>query len=249
MSRPRVIASIEARMGSSRLPGKVLMPILGQPALARMVARLRRCQSLDGIVVATSTAPGDDILAAWCAENAVHCWRGSEDDVLQRVVDAQRAMAAEIVVELTGDCPVIDPVIVDLAVETFLAHDVTLVTNTGPGTAWPNGTDVQVFRLSDLAAVAAAVDDPAVREHVSLYFYEHPERYTLLRLLPLRHWVLPGCRVVLDYPEDMAFLEVLHQRLAPTHGDRFGLEDMAALLRQEPELMRLNAHCQDKPVR
>lgn len=247
-AKPRVVASIEARMGSSRLPGKVLADLCGRPALSRLVSRLRRATLLDDIVLATSTSPADDALEAWARSEGLSCHRGSEDDVLRRVVEAQTAMRADLVVEVTGDCPLLDPEIIDLGVATFLENDCDVATNVRkPG--WPMGADVQVFRLADLAEVERTVADPAVREHVSLYFYEHPERYRIIHLMPPARWRDPGLRLQLDYPEDLEFLRRVWPRLESLHGETFGLEEIMALLRREPELTEINRHREEKSAR
>jgi len=245
---PRIIASIEARMGSSRLPGKVLADVGGVPALTRVVRRLRRCKTLDGIVLATSTAPADDALVQWGRAEDVPTFRGSEDDVLQRVVGAQRAQGADLVVEVTGDCTMLDPEVIDLGVQSFRENDCDVVTNARKA-SYPMGADVQVFRLSDLAHVEATISDPAVREHVSLYFYEHPDLYRIIHLLAPPRWARPELRLQLDYPEDLRFIREVYARLEPTFGDGFGIEEILALLRREPALAKINAHCHERPVR
>jgi spore coat polysaccharide biosynthesis protein SpsF len=248
-TRPRVVASIEARMGSSRLPGKVLMNINGKPAIQRLVDRLRLCRSLDDIVVATTVNKSDDALAKWCADYGVACFRGSEEDVLNRVVEANRFMRSDLIVEITGDCPLTDPQIVDLGVETFLAHSADVVSNCGSSLTWPMGQYVQVFPLELLADVDRLVDDAAVHEHVSLYFYEHPEKYKLIELLSPQRWQEPGWRMQLDYQEDLNFQNEVYARLEPVHGGGFGIEEVVALLRREPELVAINSHCQEKSAR
>lgn len=247
-ARPRIIASIEARMGSSRLPGKVLAEIAGRPALGWLAARLRHCRRLDGMVLATSTAPADDALEAWARGEGLPCHRGSEDDVLQRVVDAQASQGSDIVVEVSGDTPLADPGIIDWAVETFLANDADVVSTTTHA-SWPQGIDAQVFRLKDLAWVAREIRDPAVREHVSLYFYEHPECYHLLHLPAPPAWRAPEQRLQLDYPEDLAVIRGIVERLAPVHGEAFGIEAILALRRAEPGLFALNAGCRERAAR
>lgn len=249
MTRPRVVASIEARMGSSRLPGKVLMDIHGQPALWRLADRLRQCKFLDDVVVATSISPLDDVLADWCSERGISCFRGSEDDVLHRVVEAQKFMKSEIVVEITGDCPLTDPAIVDLGVETFLAHDADVVTNCGQNLSWPMGQYVQVFPLALLDEVDRTIDDAAVHEHVSLYFYEHPERYRVIELLAPNRWREPSWRMQLDYAEDLAFQNAVYAALEPKHGPYFGVEETVAFLRAHPEINSMNVHCEEKAAR
>lgn len=235
-------------MGSSRLPGKVLMDVGGVPALGRLVRRLRRAETLDAVVLATSTSPADDALAAWAAAEGLPVHRGSEDDVLLRVVEAQRGMNSEVVVEVTGDCTLLDPELVDMGVRTFLGNDCDVVHNVRD-LSFPMGMDVQVFRLRDLEEVERTVRDPAVREHVSLHFYEHPERYRAIQLFAPRRWHAPDFRFQLDYPEDLRFIREVYARLEPEHGDAFGIEEIMALLRARPELVEINRHCEEKAAR
>lgn len=244
----RVVASVEARMGSSRLPGKVLMDLGGKPALARLIDRLRQCRMVDDIVLATSTAPGDDVLAQWGQGYGVRVHRGSEDDVLQRVVDAQRSAGSTLTVEITGDCPLLDPELVDLGIGSFLANDCDVVCNVRLP-SYPQGADVQVFRTDALADVAATISDPAVREHVSLYFYEHPELYRVIHLMAPASSQAPDLRLQLDYPEDLAFIRAVYARLEPELGPYFPVPAILDLLAREPELARINAHCEEKAVR
>lgn len=244
----RVVASIEARMRSSRLPGKVLADIAGTPLLGWMVERLRRTRSVDAVVIATSTGPTDDAVASWAEGAGVTCHRGSEEDVLDRVVQAQRGQASDIVVELCGDCPLIDPALVDRAVEAFRAGAGDIVTS-----AWhqsyPQGTEVQVFGLADLEEVARTVSDPAVREHVSLYFYEHPERYRRVDLQAPAGLRRPDYRLQVDYPEDLELNRSIHATLLARTGRTFGLPEVVALLDADPALAALNADCEERAAR
>lgn len=245
---PRIIASIEARMASSRFPGKMLVDIHGQPALTRLVNRLKRCRMLDGIILATSTSPTDDALEAWARAYGIACHRGSEGDVLQRVVEAHKKMQTEIVVEITGDCILLDPELIDMGIETFLENDCDVVANVRK-LSYPMGMDVQVFRLEGLVEVEQTVTDPAVREHVSLYFYEHPERYRIFNFFAPARWHGPEYRFQLDYPEDRRFITEIYRRLEPDYGDNFGIEEIMTLLRQEPHLVEINRHCVEKAAR
>lgn len=244
----KVVASIEARMGSTRLPGKVLMDIEGQPALQRLITRLKKCRCLDDIVLATSTSPADDPLANWAKSLGLPCYRGSEDDVLQRVVDAQLMMNSDVVVEVTGDCPLLDSEIVDLGIETFLANDCDVVTNTRVA-SYPQGADVQVFRTDALAYIAKNINDPAVREHVSLYFYENPSLYRVIHLIAPLEQRAPNVRLQLDYAEDLKFLREVYRYLEFRHGPSFGVTKVLELLRKSPEIALINAGCEEKPVR
>jgi spore coat polysaccharide biosynthesis protein SpsF len=248
-ARGRVVASIEARMGSSRLPGKMLKDVFGKPALSRLLDRLRQCKLLDDIVVATTTAPADDALEQWAKREKVSFFRGSEEDVLQRVVRAQEMMNTDIVVEITGDCILVDPAIIDMGVETYFANDCDIVSTDGSLPNWPLGQCVQVFSLAALQWVEKMVTDVAVREHVSLYFYEHPERYRLVQMIAPRRWQGPEIRTQLDYPEDIVFINAVYGRLETIHGSCFGIEPLMNLLREEPSLLSINAHCQEKMAR
>ncbi len=235
-------------MTSSRLPGKVLMDVAGAPALTRLLRRLRQCTTLDDIVLATTVNATDDVLVAWAQREGVACFRGSEDDVLGRVVGAHEYVGSDVIVEINGDCILTDPQIVDMGVRTFAENDCDVVSNCRkPG--YPTGICVQVFRLTDLREVSRTIDDPAVREHVSLYFYEHPERYRLIHLLPPERWHAPDCRTQLDYAEDLAFITAVYERLGPRYGDTFGVEELMALLRAEPALRDINRTCQERPAR
>lgn len=246
---PRTVASIEARMGSSRLPGKVLADIAGKPALTRLLERLRHCRTIDDIVLATTKSEGDDVLENWARENRVLCYRGSDEDVLNRVVNAHRLTGSDIVVEVTGDCPLLDPEIIDMGVATYLANRCDVVDNVSTIT-YPQGIDVQVYALSLLEDVERRIDDPAVREHVSLYFYENPDQYRLLTLVAPARWRAPDLRFQLDYPEDLTFIRTVYERLEPRFGGvGFGVGEIIDLLDREPPLRDINAHCVEKSPR
>lgn len=245
---PKVIASIEARMGSSRFPGKVLADINGEPALTRLARRLKSCKTLDDVVLATSVAPADDALESWAKMENVQYYRGSEEDVILRVVEAHRMMGSDIVVEVTGDCTLLDPDLIDMGVRTFFENDCDVVANVSK-LSFPMGEDIQVFRFKDLEVVEQNIKDAAVREHVSLYFYEHPERYRIIHLFAPARWYAPDYRFQLDYPEDHRFITEVYKRLQPKFGDLFGIEEIMALIRQQPELLEINRHCVEKPVR
>jgi len=235
-------------MGSSRFPGKVLADIHGKPALSRLLERLRVCRMLDDIVIATSVDRTDDAIEAWAKSEGVAVYRGSEDDVLQRVVEAQRSRGADTVVEITGDATLTDPAIVDLAVETYRTNDCDVVS-----TAWmksyPIGIDAQVFPLAVLDEVARTVCDAPVREHVSLYFYENPERYRIINLTAPVAAREPELRLTLDYREDQTMLTAIFAELEPQHGGCFGVAEVVSLLRASPDLLGQTQSLAIKAVR
>lgn len=237
-----VIASIEARMGSSRLPGKVLADICGKSALSRLLARLRSCRELDGIVLATSSSAGDDVLEEWAEMEGLPCYRGSEGDVLLRVVEAQKRMESDVVVEICGDMTLLDPRLIDEGVRVFVDGDYDVVTTTRKP-SYPIGVDALVFSLESLSWVCDNIKDSEVREHVSLYFFQHPEKYRIRDLKAPAHLEAPDYRFVLDYPEDLEFMRAVFQRLAPHNGDLFSLEKVLDLLKKEPDLLNFNRDC------
>lgn len=241
---PRVIASIEARMGSSRLPGKVLADIQGKPALSRLLERLNRCESLDGIILATSVHPNDNAIVAWAVSQGIHFHRGSEEDVLQRVVEAHRKMRSDVVVEICGDMTLLDPELIDLGVETFLANECDVVTTTCKPT-YPVGADVLVCKLSDLEWVEGHVRDPLMHEHVALYLLRHPERYRVIHLVAPKELRSPELRLVLDYPEDLEFIRTVYRHLEPLHGEAFGIREILHLIEKNPSLGKISSHLQE----
>lgn len=244
----KIAASIEARMGSSRLPGKVLREIHGVPALTRLVRRLRRSKEIHEIVLATTISSKDDALEAWAKKENVKCFRGSEEDVLGRVCAAHAMLGSDIIVEVTGDAVLLDPCVIDAGIKTYKEKNVDVVTNVWqPG--YPQGIDVQVFSRALLQDVADRISDPAVREHVSLYFYENPDRYKIHHMLPPKHLNRPNLRTQLDYEEDYHFISAVYSHLEPQYGDAFGIEEVISLLNEHPEIWDLNRNREEKGVR
>lgn len=243
----KVTAIIEARMKSTRLPGKNLRPILGRPMLEMLIERLKRCRMLDGIVVATTPDVTDDVIEVLCGKLGVSCFRGSMEDVLDRVLRAAQSVDADVIVEITGDCPLTDPGIVDQAVEFFLGNKYDYVSNVLQLT-YPLGIAVQVFPVKVLEEVSRLTQDPADREHVSLYIYEHPERYALHNIesgLPEKY---RNYRLTVDTSEDFALICAIFEALYPDK-PAFDLGDMLAFLDSNPALLELNRGIQQRFVR
>lgn len=236
---PRTVATIEARMSSSRLPGKVLADLAGQPVLAVMVDRLGQVPELDAIVIATTANPSDDPVEELACEHGIGVWRGSEQDVMQRVLDAARHHDADIIVELTGDCPLIDPAIVSRVIARYRQGDADYVSN-ALRRSYPIGMDTQVFTTAILADAASRTDDPDDREHVSLYLYRNPERYRLANVAAPQALTRPDLRLTLDTAEDLTVLRAVHTALAP-EGPDYPLSRILAFLDDRPEIAAVNA--------
>jgi spore coat polysaccharide biosynthesis protein SpsF len=243
----KTAAIIEARMASTRLPGKVLLPVLGRPLLDHLIERLMRAGTLDQIIVATTTNATDDPVEALARDLGCGCFRGSEEDVLDRVLSAAHRFGVDLIAEITGDCPLMDPAIVDTLVETFRLNRYDYVSNV-IGRTYPRGMDAQVFPTAVLDEVARLTDDPVDHEHVSLYIYNHPERFSLHNVqsgLPERFHDL---RLTVDTPEDFQLIRTIFEELYPGKPD-FSLRDILDLFDRRPELAEINRHVQQKKVR
>jgi spore coat polysaccharide biosynthesis protein SpsF len=234
----KIVATIEARMTSSRLPGKVLLPVLGRPMLDHLLERLRAVPSIDEIVVATTTNATDDVLAAFAESAGVRVFRGSEDDVMTRVIGAADSASADVVVEITGDCPIIDPEIVEQTIQMFLHHDADYVSNADVR-SYPDGMDAQVFRLDTLKRSAAMTNDELDHEHVTLHIRNHPELFRKVHLVapPSLWW--PELGLTLDEGADYRLLSRIIETLAPGN-PCFGCGETLKLLRQNPDWVEIN---------
>lgn len=242
----RVVASIEARMGSSRLPGKVLHDLNGLTVLSRLINRLQHSSLITDIVIATTTKKNDDSIQKWADVNNIACFRGSEDDVLDRVVRAQESLNSDIIVEITGDCPLLDPYELDKGIEIFLRSTFDVVTNVRQP-SYPQGVDVQVFSYELLKYVADNINDRAVREHVSLYFYENPTQYSIYHMCAPPDICRPELRLQLDYTEDLALLNCIYSFFGDNSS--FTTKDVINYLDNNPALLDINKSCQEMPTR
>ncbi|HVN25593.1 MAG TPA: glycosyltransferase family protein [Syntrophorhabdales bacterium] len=235
MSRDKVKAIVQARMGSTRLPGKILKPLAGKPALWHVVNRLKRAGSLKEVVVATTTSPEDDVVVSYCEEHGIKWFRGSENDVLDRYYQAAKEFGADPIVRITADCPVIDPQIVDEVVEGFFAggYDVYAM-----GGEFPDGLDCECFSFAVIEDTWKYAVLPSEREHVGVYPGKHKEKYRVgsyTKFTGLAHH-----RWTLDEEADLHFLQELYERL-DRPGSCFGTREILVLLDREPELMAINS--------
>jgi spore coat polysaccharide biosynthesis protein SpsF len=204
-----------------------------------MIERVSRVPVLDGIIVATTENTADDSIVALARRLGVGWYRGSEDDVLSRVLEAAGSQNADVIVELTGDCPLIDPDVIAETIETYLVSDADYVSNILERT-YPIGMDTQVFATNALADVARRTEDPLHREHVSLFFYRHPEIYRLKNVAAQKSLARPNQRLTLDTTEDLALIRTVFEGLYPDKPD-FGLGNILAFLDSQPEIAKLNS--------
>ncbi|HXS91820.1 MAG TPA: glycosyltransferase family protein [Steroidobacteraceae bacterium] len=237
---------VQARMGSTRLPGKVLKPIAGRPMFAYQLERLRRVRGVQRIVVATTTAPADDRIVEFCAGEGVACTRGSEQDVLLRYFEAATACAASSVVRVTSDCPLLDPDVVEQALDTFRERQPCDYVSNMLEPTWPYGMAVEVCSMDALTQAHREAREPAEREHVTPFIYWRPTRFRLQSLT--RTPDLSHHRWTVDTPEDFELVSRIITTLYPRE-PQFRLDDVLALLAANPSWEHLNAHVQQKSVR
>jgi spore coat polysaccharide biosynthesis protein SpsF len=234
-----VNASIEARMTSSRLPGKVLMKAGGKPLLQILLERLKTCKSLNQIIVATTINAQDNPIVELCEKLEVPYLRGSEDNVLERVVRAHQKIDTDIIVEITGDCPLMDPALVDNAVEIFKKSypEHKYVSNTGVNPTVPNGFDIQIFKLKDLEDVLQ-VPSFAEREHVSCRFYDpkYSKKYNPLSITGPEGSRRPELFATLDYKEDFELIKKCYEDLSQKKD--FGILDVINWIDRNPSFQK-----------
>ncbi|MBN9088902.1 MAG: aldo/keto reductase [Reyranella sp.] len=236
-AKPVVLAVLQARMSSTRLPGKVLKPILGRPMLGRHIDRLKRSRMIDRLVVATSVDPSDDPIAAFCAAEGIGCHRGSLHDVLARYEGAARDNdPVDHIVRLTGDCPLADPEVIDRTIEMHVAGQYDYSSNTNPPT-YPDGLDTEVMTREALRLMAVEAATAHQREHVTSFLYTQPERFRLGKLhndtdQSLMRWTV-------DTPDDFHMVDAVYRELLPVN-ERFGSADILALLERRPDIAAIN---------
>ena len=243
----KIVATIEARFASTRLLGKTLLEICGKPTLELLIERLKRSKFIDEIVVATTVNSDCDPIEGLAKRLEVGCFRGSEDDVLDRVLQAAKYYKADIIVEMTGDETLIDPKIVDRVIDFYLKNDFDYVSNI-LDRRYPRGLDTQVFAVSILEEVSKLTNDPAERENVSLYIYEHPERYCLGSVRAPQELNHPDWRWTLDTQEDFRFLRIVYEALYPTKKD-FTSYDVLSFLEENSDVVEINRNIKQKQVR
>lgn len=240
----QVAIIVQARIGSTRLPGKVMMSVLGRPLLSFLLERLYHCKMAQTIMVATSTNPLDHSIVGFCEDQNVACFAGSEENVLERYVHAARACGADVIVRVTADCPLLDPSIVDRVIDTFISEfpHYDYVSNV-VHRSFARGMDVEVFSTSCLERIYKSADKEAEKEHVTLHILHHPEQYHIGSVTAERD--SSQYRLTVDTEEDYKLVKLILEELYPTH-PAFTLHDIIALLECHPEWVKINAHIEQK---
>lgn len=241
-----VVIIVQARMSSTRLPGKVMKTVLGKPLLGYLIDQLQRASKADKIVIATSTSAMEAPIVDYCVSRGVLCYRGSLNDVLDRYAKAAEEHRATTVVRICSDCPLMDPAVVDQVIGYYLDHqqDYDYVSNCLERT-YPRGQDVEVFSRQALTTAAREARLPEEREHVTPFFYRHPERFRLGSVKGKRDY--SSLRWVVDTPDDLALITQLLEAVV-SHQPQFGMQDVLEVLRRHPEWSEINAHVKQKEI-
>lgn len=239
-------AFIQARMGSTRLPGKILKPVLGKPLLEFLIERLSDSKEINEIVVLTTHATVDDPIVAFCKERKILYFRGSEDHVLDRYYQAALQRKPDGIVRITSDCPLIDPDVVDQLIKIYRNEypKFDYVSNALERT-FPRGLDAEVFSFDALKKAFQNAVYPEEFEHVTVYLYRHPELFKLKNVAHIPS--LSHQRWTVDTPEDFALIQLILENLYPIQ-PQFRLNDILELLSHHPEWIKLNAHIEQKKL-
>lgn len=243
--RFRVIAAIQTRMGSTRLPRKALRLILGKPLVQRIAERLSTCRELNGIALSTTKLPEDDALENLARRLGIPCIRGSETDLVSRLLLTARQLKADALVRITGDCPLVDSEIVDRLVRIYRKNpNIDYCTNVFPPT-FPDGLDAEIYPLAALEKLDLEIEDPLHREWFPAYVMRRPKKFSILNLSNPRN--LSHLRWTVDYPEDIRLVREIYKTLKSEKG-RFLMKDVLQLLQKRPRLNRINLHRVDTHI-
>lgn len=235
------LAILQARTSSSRLPGKVLKPVLGQPMILRQIERIRQARRIDRLILATSTDATDDVLIGVSKAQGVECGRGSLEDVLDRYYQVAQKLAPAHVVRLTADCPLLDPWVMDDTIAFHIEGGYDYTSNALDELTFPNGLDVEVVRFECLERAWREARLPSEREHVTPYFYNHRELFRLGSYCGKPN--LSHMRWTVDEPEDLEFVRRVYAALYPANPS-FRMCDVVTLMDREPALAAINSQFQ-----
>ena len=235
----KTVAIVQARMGSTRLPNKVLREIKGKPMLWYVINRLKFCKNISEVILATTQAQADDPIEGFARENGINYFRGSENDVLDRYYQCAKKYSVEVIVRITADCPLIDPEVVDKVVETFLDHenDCDYASNVLPPT-FPDGLDTEVFWFKSLEKAWNEAKYTSEREHVTSYIYKNPDKFKLLNVESNIDY--SDLRWTVDTENDFNFVKEVYEKIGKEN-EIFYMKDIIELIEVIPEIKAINS--------
>lgn len=238
----KAAAIIQARMGSTRLPGKVMHEIEGKPILWHVVNRVGLSKNINEVIIATTDSPQDDTIESYAKENGISYFRGSENDVLDRYYQCAKTYGVDIAVRITADCPLADPIVIDRVVGFFKEHqnEYDYVANVIPPT-FPDGLDTEVFSFNTLEKAWKEAKYTSEREHVTAYIYKNPDKFKLYNIT--NDSDCSGLRWTVDTENDLAFVREVYKRFGKDN-DIFYMDDVINLLNNNPELADINSGSQ-----
>jgi len=246
----RFVCIVQARMGSTRLPGKVMKKIMGETILYYIIERLKQSKLIDTILIATSRNQIDNVILEEAKRLNVDCFRGSEDDVLSRYYNAAQTYNAENIVRITGDCPLIDPKMIDEIIGFYLENnDLDLITNAGPiieKRTFPRGLDVEVLSFNVLKMAYENAKDDYQREHVTPYIYENSDKFRIFYYTAEGKMNRPDIRITIDTEEDFKLISKIIENYKNLN---FNSEEIVDFLDKNPELLMINQHVKQKKIR
>lgn len=241
---------IQARMGSARLPGKIMKNLMGHEILWHVVTRCFKAKKSDNVIIATTTNVEDDIIEKFCKENSFLYYRGSSDNVLERYYKTAKQFKADIVVRITSDCSLIDPSIIDICVDNFKKYKCDYISNVVPGErTFPRGLDVEVFSFSALEKAYQNASENYEKEHVTPYIWENKKNEFVIGSIikaPLEY--AKKYRLTVDYPEDFELMEKIYQEFYKK-GSIIDVKRVISYLTNHPEIVRINADCRQKELK
>jgi spore coat polysaccharide biosynthesis protein SpsF len=234
-----IIAVIQARMGSSRFPGKVLKKFDGKELLIRQIERVKNSKFIEKLIVATTQLARDDDIYNLCKNHDIECFRGSEGDVLSRFYECAKQYGASTVIRLTGDCPLVDPEIIDLVVVKYLSEKLDFCANTVPphSSTFPDGSDVEVFSFQALEKAYNEIDDIHLKEHVTFQFWKTNDYKSSQYHAPIN---LSNFRYTVDYPEDYEVVKYIFKQIAKNNLSG-RLSEIIHILEDNPAIQKLNS--------
>lgn len=241
----KIVGIVQTRMGSSRLPGKVLKPVLGTPVLEWCMERLLRCKNIAEVVIATTEHPRDEAICDFAKQKGYLYSRGSEQDVLERYWKAANERDAEAIVRLTSDCPLIDPEITDRVVARHLESPENDLTSNVFTRTFPRGFDTEVLSMGCLDRIHRDVHEPIYREHVTNYIHDYPEKFRIAEIRNPED--LSYLRLCVDTEEDLALIRKVFEELFPLNA-HFGYREIYELFGRKPELRQINAQIQQAKI-
>lgn len=240
----KATAIIQARIGSTRLPKKIFLPLSGKPILWHVYQRVKKSKLIDNVIIATTDLPEDDLVEMFCIENKINYFRGSSDDVLSRYYFTAKSFQSDIIVRITSDCPLIDSNVIDEIIKLFISENADYASNVLERT-FPRGYDTEVFSFSVLEKTFFEAKEKFEREHVTPFIYNHPEIFKLVSYKINKDY--SSLRLTIDTQEDYNLIKIIYDSLFDSN-NFFNLNDVINFLNNNPELIKINQHIEQKKL-